>query len=72
VGSAYALTSTAFIPWMGGLSYIFGRRPLVLASVGFFAIGSAICGAAPSMTVMLVGRSIQGVGGGGLHIDDLP
>jgi MFS family permease len=38
----------------------------MLASLGFFAIGSAICGAAPSMTVMLVGRSIQGIGGGGI------
>jgi MFS family permease len=64
VGSAYALTSTAFIPWMGGLSYIFGRRELMLTSLAFFAIGSAICGAAPTMTVLLIGRSIQGIGGG--------
>ena len=49
---------------MGGLSYIFGRRPLMLASLGFFAVGSAICGAAPNMTTMLIGRSVQGVGGG--------
>ncbi|KAI5474236.1 MFS multidrug transporter, partial [Pseudohyphozyma bogoriensis] len=66
VGSSYALTSTAFIPWFGGFASIFGRRPTMLAALFLFAVGSAISGAAPSMNVLIVGRSIQGVGGGGI------
>ncbi|KAM0752456.1 iron permease [Meredithblackwellia eburnea MCA 4105] len=67
IGSAYALTSTALIPWTGGLATIFGRRITMMASLIFFAVGSAITGAAPSMNVAIVGRSLQGVGGGEYH-----
>ncbi|KAI5476403.1 MFS multidrug transporter [Pseudohyphozyma bogoriensis] len=66
VGSSYALTSTAFIPWFGGFAEIFGRRSAMLSSLFLFAVGSAICGAAPTMNVLIVGRSVQGVGGGGI------
>ncbi|ORY63676.1 iron permease [Leucosporidium creatinivorum] len=66
VGSAYALTSTALIPWTGGLAAIFGRRSTMLGSLVIFAAGSAITGAAPSMNIVILGRSIQGIGGGGI------
>ncbi|KAI5478027.1 MFS multidrug transporter [Pseudohyphozyma bogoriensis] len=66
VGSAYALSSTAFVPWFGGFAAIFGRRPTMLAALVFFAIGSAIAGSAHSMNILIVGRTIQGVGGGGI------
>ncbi|KAJ6586264.1 MFS general substrate transporter [Mycena vulgaris] len=65
VGSAYTLSSAAFLPLSGNLAQIFGRRPITLLFVLMFAAGSAICGAAHSMTVLIVGRAIQGVGGGG-------
>ncbi|SCZ90251.1 BZ3500_MvSof-1268-A1-R1_Chr1-3g01870 [Microbotryum saponariae] len=66
VGSAYALTSTALIPWTGNLASIFGRRSTLLASLVLFALGSALVGAARSMTMVIAGRSIQGIGGGGI------
>ncbi|CAE6503123.1 unnamed protein product [Rhizoctonia solani] len=66
VGSAYTLGSTAFMPMSGGLADIFGRRPIMLASLVIFAIGSAICGAAPNMSALIAGRTIQGIGGGGI------
>ncbi|KAF8685508.1 Iron permease [Rhizoctonia solani] len=66
VGSAYTLGSTAFMPMSGGLADIFGRRPVMLASLVIFAIGSAICGAAPNMSALIAGRTIQGIGGGGI------
>lgn len=50
----------------GGLAQIFGRRPVVLASLAFFAVGSALCGAAQNMNMLIAGRAIQGVGGGGI------
>ncbi|GAA5894341.1 hypothetical protein JCM6882_007636 [Rhodosporidiobolus microsporus] len=66
VGSAYALTSTALIPWTGGLAAIFGRRPVMLAALVLFALGSALTGAAQSMAMVIGGRSVQGIGGGAI------
>ncbi|KAI9572003.1 major facilitator superfamily domain-containing protein [Boletus coccyginus] len=67
VGSAYALSSTAFLPMSGGLAQAFGRRPAILITIGLFALGSGICGGATSMTVLIAGRTIQGLGGGGIQ-----
>ncbi|CAK5275831.1 unnamed protein product [Mycena citricolor] len=57
VGAAYALSSTAFIPLSGSLADAFGRRPILLTSIAFFGIGSALSGAAQNMA---------GIGGGGI------
>jgi MFS family permease len=57
VGSAYALASTAFLPLSGALADIFGRRPVLLISIGFFALGSALAGAAQNMDMMIAARS---------------
>ena len=67
VGSAYALSSTAFLPMSGGLAQAFGRRPAILITIGLFALGSGICGGATSMSVLIAGRTIQGLGGGGIQ-----
>ena len=67
IGSAYALASTAFLPMSGGLAQAFSRRPAILITIGLFALGSGICGGANSMNVLIVGRAIQGFGGGGIQ-----
>ncbi|KAJ6629600.1 major facilitator superfamily domain-containing protein [Mycena sp. CBHHK59/15] len=64
ISSAYTLSSAACIPLSGNLAQIFGRRPVLLAGIVLFAAGSAISGSAPTMTVLIVGRAVQGVGGG--------
>ncbi|KAJ7983254.1 MFS general substrate transporter [Mycena polygramma] len=61
VSSAYTLSSAACIPISGNMAQIFGRRPILLLGIILFAAGSAISGAAPTMTVLIVGR---GIGGG--------
>ncbi|KIO20426.1 hypothetical protein M407DRAFT_220692 [Tulasnella calospora MUT 4182] len=66
VGSAFALGSTAILPLIGGLCQIFGRRPVVIASILLFALGSGICGGASNMAMLIAGRTIQGMGGGGI------
>jgi len=66
VGSAYALASTACLPMTGGLAQTFGRRWTTLGSIIIFATGSAICGAAQSMNMLIAARSIQGFGSGGI------
>ncbi|KAF8520865.1 MFS general substrate transporter [Hysterangium stoloniferum] len=66
VGSAYALSSSAILPMTGGIAEIFGRKSALASSIGFFGVGSVVCGAAQSMSMLIAGRTIQGIGGGGL------
>jgi MFS family permease len=55
-------------PLFGQLANIFGRRWLALTIVGIYTLGSGICGGANSGTTLIVGRSIQGIGTGGLNM----
>ncbi|KDQ22095.1 hypothetical protein PLEOSDRAFT_1109216 [Pleurotus ostreatus PC15] len=66
IGSAYALSAPSFVPLSGGLAQVFGRRPVMLGSLLFFALGSALCSAARSMNFLIAPRTVQGVGGGGI------
>ncbi|KAJ3557853.1 hypothetical protein NM688_g1245 [Phlebia brevispora] len=66
VASAYALASTALLPASGGMAEIFGRRVTMLCLLSFFALGSALCGAAQSMNWLIAARAVQGAGGGGI------
>jgi len=66
VVTAYLLTSTAVAPLYGKLSDIYGRRATILACIGIFLAGSAVCAAAPDMTFLVLGRALQGIGGGGI------
>ncbi|OJJ46149.1 hypothetical protein ASPZODRAFT_66930 [Penicilliopsis zonata CBS 506.65] len=65
-GTSFLLLSTVFQPSFASLSNIFGRRPLILIAVAFFFVGAVVCAVAKNFTYMLVGRSIQGLGGGGI------
>ncbi|HLK80032.1 MAG TPA: MDR family MFS transporter [Xanthobacteraceae bacterium] len=64
--TSYLLTSTAVAPLYGKLSDIHGRRTVMLASIGIFALGSVASAAAPNMLALIFGRALQGVGGGGI------
>ncbi|PGH03017.1 hypothetical protein GX51_04335 [Blastomyces parvus] len=65
-GTAFLLCSTVFQPNFASFSNIFGRKPMILISLTLFFVGTLVAGLANNFTNMLVGRSIQGVGGGGL------
>src|SRR6478736_1657049 len=58
--------TSVFQPSFASLSNIFGRRPMVLVAILFFCIGAIIAAVGNNFTYMLVGRTIQGVGGGGI------
>lgn len=64
--TSYLLASTASMPLYGKISDLFGRRPVVLFAIGTFLLGSLLAGAAPTMTLLIVSRAIQGLGAGGL------
>lgn len=66
VFSVYMLASTVTVPLYGKLSDIYGRRPFFLLAIVLFMAGSVVSGLAPSMSVLIVGRAVQGLGAGGL------
>ncbi|KAI8804931.1 major facilitator superfamily domain-containing protein [Cladochytrium replicatum] len=66
VGVGYLLTSAAFSSIYGKLADIFGRRPVFIAAVVVFEIGSLTCGLAKDMPMLIAGRAIAGIGAGGI------
>ena len=65
-GTSFLLCYTVFQPIYASFSHIFGRKYATLVATALFMIGTVVCGVAPTMTILLVGRSIQGIGGGGI------
>jgi MFS family permease len=61
------LTSTTVQPLYGKGSDIWGRKPALIFAVMIFLVGSAICGASISMLMLVIGRAVQGIGGGGIQ-----
>lgn len=66
--TSYFLASTAVQPLFGQTADIFGRRELTLLSVALFALGSGIAGGANNTAMMIGGRTVQGIGGGGINV----
>jgi EmrB/QacA subfamily drug resistance transporter len=66
VFTAFMLASTTTVPLYGKLSDLFGRRPVFVAAMAIFLIGSALCGLAATMPQLIAFRTIQGIGAGGL------
>lgn len=61
-GTAYLLTMCSFQLLMGKIYKFYPAKPLFLAGILLFEIGSAVCGAAPNSDAFIVGRAIQGLG----------
>lgn len=66
LATAYLISNAACQPISGRLTDIFGRGPGLVFSNVFFAAGNLICGLAKDESVMILGRVIAGIGGGGL------
>lgn len=67
VGAAYMLASTVSMPLYGKLADLYGRRPTLVFGIVLFTIGSFASGAAPSMTMLVVARGLQGLGAGAMQ-----
>lgn len=66
LASAYFIANAALQPLSGRLTDILSRRTGLIFSNIFFAAGNLICGLATTEWVMIFGRIIAGMGGGGL------
>src|SRR3984893_14089521 len=64
--TAYLLASTAVAPVFGTLSDIYGRRAMIITALSLFIAGSILCALAPNMSVLILARGLQGLGGGGI------
>jgi MFS family permease len=64
--TAYLIASTAVVPLYGKISDIHGRRLTLAIAISIAMAGSLICALAPNMLVLIVGRIVHGLGGGGL------
>ncbi|EXJ88250.1 hypothetical protein A1O1_05180 [Capronia coronata CBS 617.96] len=68
VGSAYLLANAASVPLWGKVSDIWGRKPMIILANVIFMAGSLIAALSNSIGLLIGGRVIQGIGGGGLVI----
>lgn len=68
VTTAYILASTIMMPVYGKVGDLIGRKSIFIAAISLFMVGSIIGGMAGSMTLLIIGRGVQGLGGGGLMI----
>lgn len=64
VVTAYMLTTTVTIPLAGKFSDMYGRRPMLIAGVTIFTLGSLLSGMAPNIEWLIAWRALQGIGGG--------
>ena len=60
--------SVAVILLVGRLYGLFDVKWTIIGFILLFEIGSAICGGAPSMDALVVGRVIAGIGGAGMYL----
>jgi EmrB/QacA subfamily drug resistance transporter len=68
VVTSYLAAATAVMPLYGKLGDRFGRRRMLLAAVAIFVVGATLCATATSMTMLIMFRAVQGLGGGGLMV----
>ncbi|KAE8378262.1 major facilitator superfamily domain-containing protein [Aspergillus bertholletiae] len=65
-GTSFVLCSACCQLVFTSLSSAFGRQLLIIIAVIFFLVGTIVSAVSTNFTQMLVGRSIQGTGGGGI------
>ena len=60
--TAYAIVYAALLVTAGRTADRLGRRKVFFIGLGVFTVGSALCGLAPSLALLIAGRTAQGVG----------
>jgi len=65
--TSYLVANAIVLPASGWLALRFGRKRLMLFSTTLFTVASFFCGIAPSMTLLILARVVQGASGGALQ-----
>ncbi len=65
--ASYLLAATVTGPVFGKLSDTYGRKPVYLAGIFLFLLGSVLCGTSQSMGALILFRTLQGLGAGAVQ-----
>ncbi|KAI1765452.1 major facilitator superfamily domain-containing protein [Hypoxylon sp. FL1150] len=68
IANSYLFACTVPQPFYGQIANIFGRRTPIFVAIALFAVGSGLAGGARNVGVLITGRTIQGLGSGGLYV----
>ena len=66
VSTSYSIANVIVIPLSAWLGLRFGKKRYFIFSLVAFVLASVLCGMATNLTLLILGRIIQGLGGGGL------
>lgn len=62
--TSYMVANACLMMLAGWLEQVFGRKRFINICIAVFTLGAVICTFAPSLNIMVLGRLIQGIGGG--------
>jgi MFS transporter, DHA2 family, multidrug resistance protein len=64
--TSFLIANAVIIPISGWLADVIGRKRYYMISVALFTIASLVCGISSNLTMLVIARIVQGIGGGGL------
>ena len=65
--TSYLVANAVILPATGWLSSHFGRKRFLITCIIIFTLASLVCGAATSLSMLIIARIVQGAGGGALQ-----
>jgi DHA2 family multidrug resistance protein len=65
--TSYLVSNAIVLPISGWIAGVVGRKRFFMACIAIFTFSSLLCGIAPSLSLLLLFRVLQGLGGGGLQ-----
>ncbi|KAF2756254.1 putative major facilitator superfamily transporter [Pseudovirgaria hyperparasitica] len=68
IGSSFLIGAAAAMPLWSKTSDIFGRKPMLMGASLAFIAGSILCALSRTIGILILGRAVQGMGGGGLMV----
>jgi MFS family permease len=71
LASAFFLSSTAVMLPFGQFFQIFNAKWFYILGILVFEVGSALCGAAPNINALIIGRAIAGIGATAIYTGSL-
>ncbi|RYP70056.1 hypothetical protein DL769_005102 [Monosporascus sp. CRB-8-3] len=68
IANSFVFASSVLQPLVGQLADILGRKYPIVGSIVLFMLGSGVAGGASNPAMLIAGRSVQGVGAGGIYV----
>jgi DHA2 family multidrug resistance protein len=65
--TSYLVSNAIVLPISGWIAGLFGRKRFFMFCIAIFTVSSLLCGSAPSLSILILFRVMQGAGGGGLQ-----